>query len=245
MSDFGHSDSKRAPEHRGGSIERTLAGQAELDVMSVIREAWQLTDGIKGMVIGGLLLVYLTVVTASVLLGSVVGLDEKTLVGSSVSQLVVMVIVYPFAAGVFMLGLKRSVGLPVRFEDQFGYYRRLMPIVAVGALQSLITFLGFMLLVVPGIYLMFALSLAVPLKAERDLPITECLVVSARLVNRKLLEVVLLSLAAMALTVVGVVSIIGWIWTIPWTLMMLAIMYRQLAGHTVTPAETRPGRLEV
>jgi hypothetical protein len=41
----------------------------------------------------------------------------------------------------------------------------------------------------PGIYLMFALSLAVPLKAERNLPITDCLIVSLKLVNRKFFEV--------------------------------------------------------
>jgi uncharacterized membrane protein len=149
-----------------------------------------------------------------------------------------MMIVYPFIAGVFMLGLKRSVGVPVRFEDQFSYYRDLLPIVAVGALQSLVTFLGFALLILPGIYLTFALSLAVPLKAERDLPITDCLLVSIRLVNRKFFEVAVLSLAAMALAFLGVLSLVGWIWTIPWTLMMLAIIYRQLAGYT--PPDGRP-----
>ena len=42
--------------HYGGSIERTLAGQAELDIMAVIREAWSKTDGIKGPVVAGMLL---------------------------------------------------------------------------------------------------------------------------------------------------------------------------------------------
>lgn len=234
------------PASYGGSIERTLAGDAELDILAVIREAWRLTDGIKAMVVGGMLLVYAAVLAASMILGAVFGVEDRTLVGSSVSQLVIMTIVYPFVAGVFMLGLKRSVGEPVRFEDQFTYYRNLLPIVAVGALQSLVTFVGLMLLIVPGIYLMFALSLAVPLKAERDLPITDCLLVSLRLVNRKFFEVAVLSLAAAGLAVLGVVSLVGWIWTIPWTLMMLAIIYRQLAGYRPPGgASGATGRLEV
>lgn len=219
-------------EHFGGSIEDTLKGRAELEIMPVIREAWQRTDGIKAIVVGGMLLIYVAVVLVSLLLGQVFGVDEQTLLGSSISQLVIMMIVYPFVAGVFILGLKRSVGRPVRFEDQFAYYRDLLPIVAVGALQSLVTFVGFLLLILPGIYLTFALSLAVPLKAERNLPITDCLIVSARLVNKKFFEVAVLSLAAMALAIIGVLSVIGWIWTIPWTLMMVAIIYRQLAGYT-------------
>jgi hypothetical protein len=234
-------DHAQAPTHRGGSIERTLAGQADLRILPVIREAWHLIDGIKAMVIGGMLLVYAGVVVASLLLGSVFGVDRESLLGGSISQLVVMMIVYPFVAGVFMLGLRRSVGVSVRFEDQFSYYRNLLPIVAVGALQSLVTFLGFLALIVPGIYLMFALSLAVPLKAERDLPITECLILSVRLVNRKFFEVVVLTLAAVGLAALGILSLIGWIWTIPWTLMMLAIIYRQLAGHTPAEGAAPPG----
>jgi hypothetical protein len=69
-----------------------------------------------------------------------------------------------------------------------------------------------------------------------------------RLVNRKFFEVAVLSLAAMGLAVLGILSVIGWIWTIPWTLMILAIIYRQLAGHT-PPQHTVPpgstGRIEL
>ena len=232
------------PRRLGGSIERTLEGRAELEILPVIREAWQRTDGIKGMVIGGMLVVYAAVVLVTLLLGQVFGFENQTIVGSTISQLVIMMIVYPFIAGVFMLGLKRSVGAPVRFEDQFAYYRDLLPIVAVGALQTLLTFMGFALLILPGIYLTFALSLAVPLKAERDLPITDCLLVSIRLVNRKFFEVAVLSLAAMALALLGVISLVGWIWTIPWTLMMLAIIYRQLAGYTPPGAVPEPDARE-
>ncbi|MBK81879.1 MAG: hypothetical protein CMQ43_13305 [Gammaproteobacteria bacterium] len=218
--------------HVGGSIERTLAGDAELEILPVLREAWARTEGIKAIMVGGLLLIYAAIVAATWVLGQVFGVEDETMIGSTVTQLVLMMIVYPFFAGVFMLGLRRSAGLPVRFEDQFSFYRELMPIVAVGALQSLVTFLGFMLLIVPGIYLTFALCLAVPLKAERNLPITDCLIMSARLVNRKFFEVTVLTLASVALAVLGIVSLIGWIWTMPWTLMILAIIYRQLAGFT-------------
>ena len=234
-------DAPDRPQHHGGSIERTLAGDAKLEIQPVIQEAWHLIDGIKAIVIGGMLMVYAAVVLATFLLGSIFGVDDQTLLGSAISQLVIMMIVYPFLAGVFMLGLRRSVGESVRFEDQFSYYRNLLPIVAVGALQSLVTFLGFLLLIVPGIYLMFALSLAVPLKAERDLPITDCLLMSLRLVNRKFFEVAVLSLVAAGLAAIGILSLIGWIWTIPWTLMMLAIIYRQLAGHTPAAGAPRPG----
>lgn len=219
------------PKGHVGSIERTLAGEAELGIMPVLREAWQRIDGIKGMVVAGLLLVYAATAAAMAVLGSVFGLDDQTLLGGTVIQLVLMMIVYPFMAGVFMLGLRRSVGQPVKFQDQFAYYPSLLPIVAVGVLQSAVTSIGFVLLILPGIYLSIALSLAVPLKAERDLPITDCLITSLKLVNRKFFEVAVLSLASAGLVVLGILSLVGWIWTLPWALMILAIIYRQLAGY--------------
>lgn len=234
MSDSGDSSGgvgSPSEMHYGGSIQQTLAGNAELEVMAVIREAWARTEGIKGIMAAGMLLVYAAVLLVTVVLGSIFGFEEQTVLASTISQLVVMMIVYPFMAGVFMVGLRHAVGLPVNFRDQFDYYACLLPIVAVGLLQSVVTSLGFLLLIVPGIYLSIALCLAVPLKAERDLPITECLLTSLRLVNRKFFEVAILSIVAVALMVLGIVSLIGWIWTLPWTLMIFAILYRQLAGH--------------
>lgn len=235
-------DQDQRPRHLGGSIENTLAGRAELEIVAVLREAWQRIDGIKGMVIAGMLMVYAAVLLVTLLMGEIFGYEDQSPVGSALMQLLFMMIVYPFMAGVFMLGVRRSVGEAVRFEEQFVYYRNMLPIVAVGALQSLVTFAGLALFILPGIYLMFALSLAVPLKAERDLPITDCLLVSIRLVNRKFFEVAVLSLAAMALSALGVLSVVGWIWTIPWTLMILAIIYRQLAGYTHSggPGQSAP-----
>jgi uncharacterized membrane protein len=166
-------------------------------------------------------------------------------VGSAVTQLVVTLIFYPFLGGVLMFGLRRSVGLPVKFDDLFAQYGRALPIVAVALLQSLATGIGFLLLIVPGLYLSFALSLAVPLKVERDLPVFDCLMTSIRLVNRKFLEVVGLSLISGALMLLGFVSLIGWIWTVPWVMLIFAITYRQLAGFgevsAATPGQQGPG----
>lgn len=232
-------------QRQGGSIEATLDGRANLEVGAVLREAWQLTDGIKAPITAGLMLVNLVVLLASLALEWLFGV-ERSMAGDAVAQLVLMIIVYPFMAGVFMFGLKRSVGEAVEFQDQFTYYREALPIVAVGALQSLMTFAGLVLFLVPGIYLMFALSLAIPLRVERRLPIGDCLLMSLRLVNRKFFEVAVLSLAAAGLTVLGILSVIGWIWTIPWTLMILAIIYRQLVGYAVPGgSQPVPGRLEV
>lgn len=231
---------------RPGSIEQTLAGNADLRIGAIIREGWEKIEGIKAPVLLGGIVIYAAITLVVYLLGYVFGTgpENPDPVGSAVTQLVVTLIFYPFLGGVLMFGLRRSVGLPVKFEDLFAQYGRALPIVVVALLQSLATGIGFLLLIVPGLYLSFALSLAVPLKVERDLPVFDCLMTSIRLVNRKFLEVVGLSLISAALMFLGLVSLIGWIWTVPWVMLIFAITYRQLAGFggvsSATPGQ-RPG----
>lgn len=233
---------------RPGSIEQTLAGNADLRIGSIIREGWEKIDGIKAPLLLGGLVIYAVISLVVYLLGYVfdTGPDNPDPLGSAITQLVVTLIFYPFLGGVLMFGLRRSIGLPVKFEDLFAQYGRALPLVAVALLQSLATGVGFLLLIVPGLYLSFALSLAVPLKVERDLPVFDCLMTSIRLVNCKFLEVVGLSLISAALMVLGFVSLIGWIWTIPWVALIFAITYRQLAGFggasSATPGPAPGGR---
>jgi len=219
------------PESYGGSIENTLAGNAELEIGPVWSEAWRRTNGIKGILIGGGLVMYAAVIVVSVLIGLVTGLgEEQSAAGMVLSQVAIAVISYPFTAGAIMLGLRHSVGLPVQFNDLFAYYGMTVPIVAVAVLQSFAVGIGFVLLVIPGIYLAFALALAIPLKVEKGLPIVDSLTTSLKLVNRKFLAVAGISVATWLVVMLSFLTIIGWIWSLPWMLMVYSITYRQLAG---------------
>jgi len=219
------------PEQVGGSIENTLAGNAVLDIADVMSEAWQRTKGIKRIVIGGGFLIYLVVIVVTLVLGLVFGFgDEQSFPGVAITQLVTMLMIYPFFAGVFMLGLRQSVGLPVSFGQQFAHYGAAVPIFVVAILQSIVTVIGFVLLIIPGLYLAFALALAIPLKVEKRLPIVDCLTTSMKLVNKKFLSVAVLAIVASFISALGFITLIGWIWAVPWMLMVYAITYRQLAG---------------
>ena len=219
------------PEQVGGSIENTLAGNAVLDIGDVMSEAWQRTNGIKGIVIGGGLLIYLGVIVVTVVLGLVLGFgDQQSLLATGITQLITMLMIYPFFAGVFMVGLRQSVGLPVSFDQQFAYYGAALPILAVALLQSIASAIGFVLLIIPGLYLAFALALSIPLKVEKQLPVLDCLTTSLKLVNKKFLNVAVLAIVASFISTLSFITIIGWIWAMPWMLMVYAITYRQLAG---------------
>ncbi len=218
----------------GGSIENTLGGYAELDIGDVFSEAWEKTKGIKGYVIGGGILLYLGVLVVSLILGVLFGLGEQTIIGGLVGQLVVMMMIYPFMAGVFLLGLRQSVGMPVSFNQQFNQYGMVLPILVIALVQTVASLIGFMLLILPGIYVAIALGLAIPLKVEKQLGVVESLTTSVQLVNKKFFSVAALAFLASLVMVLSFITIIGWIWAMPWMLMVFAITYRQLAGVSIT-----------
>ena len=220
-------------EQLGGSIENTLSGYAELDIGDVFSEAWEKTKGIKGYVIGGGILLYLGVLVVSLILGVLFGLGEQTIIGGLVGQLVFMMMIYPFIAGVFPLGLRQSVGIPVSFDQQFNQYGMMLPILGIALVQTVATLIGFMLLILPGIYVAIALGLAIPLKVEKQLGVVESLTTSVQLVNKKFLNVAVLAIVASLVASFSFITIIGWIWAMPWMLMVFAITYRQLAGVSI------------
>jgi hypothetical protein len=207
---------------RPGSIAQTLAGEADLRVGAVVREAWSHLPGIKLPMLAAGVLVYGGVLLIIGFFGPLLEADQPGFnsVFQLVAQIAVSALLYPFLAGVFLFGLRRSQGAEVRFDLLFSQYSRVIPLLLVGLLQSFAVTLGLLILILPGLYLAQALSLSVALKAERDLPVFECLALSLRLVNKAFWRVVL-----------GVLSVIGWIWTLPWAALIFSITYRQLAGN--------------
>lgn len=218
----------------GGSIENTLAGNADLNVGAVLTEAWEKTKGIKTIVDGGGILLYIGLAIISVVLALIFGADGTTILGTLITQLVIWILFYPFLAGVFMVGLRQSVGLPVSFDMVFAHYGAAIPLVAIGILASVVTSVGLVLLIIPGLYLSIALSLAIPLHADKQTGVGDSLMMSLKIVNKKFFTVAILAFIATVIMALSVITIIGWIWGIPWTLMVFAITYRQLAGTELT-----------
>ena len=234
-------------EQFGGSIENTLSGNANLDIGAVFSEAWEKTKGIKGYVVGGGILLYLAVIIVTITVAVLVGVEQQSIVGSLVGQLVVMMMIYPFIAGVFLLGLRQSVGMPVRFAQQFNQYGMMLPILGIALIQTVASlpmlgivlvqasgfFILFAILLLPSIYVAFAFALAIPLKVEKKMGVVESITTSVQLVNKKFFSVVVLALVSSIVAVLSFITIIGWIWAMPWMLMVFAITYRQLAGVSI------------
>jgi uncharacterized membrane protein len=100
----------------------------------------------------------------------------------------------------------------------------------------LMIFLGFLLLIVPGLYLSVAYCLALPLVVDKKLSPWQALEASRKAVSRRWFSVLGLFLAIGFLCFLGAIPLfIGLIWIVPMSLIVMGILYRNIFGVSSIP----------
>lgn len=220
----------------GGSIEATLEGQSTLDVGDVLKEAWDRVSGIKLLVFASIVLTIVAALVVGVPLAFLFGPAAAsggfvTTFGLElVSNVLTTLVTAPILAGALYLGMRHVNGLAVQFDHLLSQFSIIVPIVLVSILQSIAVTIGYLLLIIPGVYLTIAFCLALPLVVEKGYAPVDALKMSLQLVNKQFLNVFLIGLVVFLAVGLSFITIVGPIWTVPWGLMALVITYRQLAG---------------
>ncbi|WP_448565396.1 hypothetical protein [Thalassotalea ganghwensis] len=174
---------KEAVVKVGGSVEKALAGDYRINVGDVLKEAWALTKEARVSINIGLL--FCLVVSGSILYfaASYFG-DFKALLEDPQANLAVNVIVTllvsPFIVAIEMMGIFHAVGVKTHPKIIFAFLKQGALVAACALLSSLIISLGLNLLIVPGVYLLVALSLTLPLIVEKRLSPFNAIVVSIK-----------------------------------------------------------------
>ena len=221
------------PSARGGSIEAALNGESQWDIGQVMSEAWQMLSGFKGAYWAGLLVYFLVSFAVSIAFGLIAG-DSQVLVflGEWVATFVTM----PILAGLYMIAIRHAVELPVDASQVFVYFEKIVPLFLLFVLLTILTTLGFILLVLPGIYLAVAYFLAVPLMLEKELGIWEALETSRKAITRCWFRMFFLFVLLFLVISVSMIPFgLGLIWALPWAMLTIGVVYREMFG--VTDAE--------
>ncbi|HDP89599.1 MAG TPA: hypothetical protein ENN42_06535 [Thioalkalivibrio sp.] len=221
----------------GATVAGGLAGEYRLEMGEVLGEAWRLTRGMKGSFWGAALVVGLIAIIVSVVLnfagllwaGSMEAL-ESSIVMQFGMQVAINAVMAPFGAGLIMIGVRRAAGLPVSFDTAFAYLGLFLPLAVLMVLQSILTGIGYLLLILPGIYLAVAYTLALPLAADRRFGSWQALETSRRAITRHWFQVFVLLLVSWLILLLGILSVIGWIWAGPLLVNVHGILYREIFG---------------
>ena len=229
--------SSAKPSERYGSIEKGLKGEYDFRINDVLKEAWELTKGTKRIILGGTIITYAITLALTFffdfLAMSFAGQDSMgMMIGIQITkQLVVTLVTLPMWTGIMMIGIRRSVGLPINFSLIFSYYNRITPLFFAYVLLMIFVLIGFILLVIPGIYLSVAYYLTTPLIVEKNFGAWQAMETSRKALSHKWFKVFGLGFSMMLIMMLSAIPLgIGLIWTLPMGMLVCGILYRNVFG---------------
>ena len=181
----------------GGSIERALKGDYKIDVKATLSEAWQLTLKSRVAINFGVVFIILLYILVTFIFSMYVPfikqlisnpeiiLIDPSLVQSNADkimlwELLLIFIVWPFAAGIEMMGVLHSVGMKTEPKMIFSFLKRSSWVVICVLITSTVTNIGFELLILPGIFLKVTLLLTVPLVIEKQMTPVKAIALSIK-----------------------------------------------------------------
>ncbi|MFT6098544.1 MAG: hypothetical protein ACJAYF_001086 [Arenicella sp.] len=219
-----------------GSVEKALAGDYQLAPVELLKSAWATLKGLKttfwiAAVIYGVIYMALTFAMTAIVGKSVDPITGAFSLGAFLAEMSIGLIMVPMAMGLFMIALKFSVGAKIEVGELFKHYNKIVPLFLTYLLLYLFIALGLVLLIIPGIYLMIAFTMAVPLVVEKNMGPWEALTTSRKAITHKWFPMLGFSLLSMLVIILAAIPLgIGLIWGAPLVVLAYAILYRDMFG---------------
>jgi hypothetical protein len=207
----------------------------KFSMWGAIRQAWVKTKGAKGTIWAGSAIMYLVilalVVGGALLLPPLNG--EMTNISDVVINILLQVVTNVFSviftAGLLLMGVRKVAGDQISWKMIFQGFSCAGKIIAVTILQSIFVAIGFLLLVLPGIYLAVGYTMAIPLIIDKGLSPWQAMEVSRKAIHKIWWKVAGLFIVMCLIFAVSTIPLgIGLIWTWPMFIILVGVVYRYL-----------------
>ena len=214
----------------------------DFSVMAAFREAWRKTKGFKGPVWASMLLVMVAMIGIGIVtafLQAIMGNSPSSIALGMAIQLTANIAMAPITAGYLMIALKHIQGKPVSYRMTFDYFSNFFPLIGAAFLMMLMVSVGLLLLIIPGIYLIFSYLCVFPLIVEKGMSPWQAMEASRKALHRCWFKGFGLQLI-LGIVIIGSALLlgIGLIWTVPMCLLAVAILYREVFGVENGPEST-------
>jgi len=206
-------------------------------IVGALQEAWSRTKGAKGSFWAFSAIMYLvilvmvagvTMVTNLLASSGSVFLVE---VGGVVVQFAVDLVAMLFSAGLLYMGVKRAVGQKINWLLGFTAFSYTGKIMVATVLQFVMVMIGYLLLILPGIYLSVGYAMTLPLIIERGLSPWQAMEASRKAIHKVWWRVFGLYIVVGLLFVVAMIPLfLGLIWAWPMLFILAGVVYRHLFG---------------
>lgn len=222
----------------GGNVEDAIEGNIEVKMLETLGEAWRGLKGFKlkchiASVIWFLVYIVALLVMLPVVFGlAAIGADETTaaIIGQ-VLQFIAIAATMPMVVGITIMGIRHSQGKSVSAGSIFNHFHRAPAAILSYFLMIVMITLGYLLLILPGIYLSFAYMYALPLVVEKEMGPWRALEVSRKALTRIWFRAAGFLMLITLLITLGMIPLgIPLIWILPWVTLAYAMVYFKLFG---------------
>jgi hypothetical protein len=225
-------------DRAGGNVEDAINGDIEINMLETLGEAWRGMKGFKlkchiASAIWLLIYFLAALIALPVTIGLIsLGADEGTAsIIAWLVQIVAMAVTMPMMVGITIMGIRHSQGRSVSAGSIFNYFHRSPAAIWWYVLMTLMLMLGFLLLILPGIYLSFAYMFSLPLMIEKDMSAWQALETSRKAVTRIWFRASGFLMLIMLVLTLGMIPLgIPLIWFVPWITLAYALLYFKLFG---------------
>ncbi|AJQ97100.1 integral membrane protein [Gynuella sunshinyii] len=227
----------RGNRPKWGSLEDGINGNYEFTIGGLISEAWQRTKGAK------LTINLATIIYMFVLVGFNILMQSVLKSTGSIGVFVLLQLIFAFVnvilgMGVFMIGLHYAIGGEASLGQMFSCFGRSWQIFLCLILIYLMVFLGFILLIIPGIYLGLAYYLAMPLVVEKKMSVWKAMEASRKAITKRWFSVFGLFIVLGFINLIAALPLgIGLIWTLPMSVICFSMLYRNVFGYEQSTLE--------
>ena len=149
----------------------------------------------------------------------------------------------PLTAGYYIFIFKIIKDEPAEFGDFFKGFNYFLPIVISSLLVGIFVTIGFILLVLPGIYLAVGYLFVMPFIVDKGMHFWQAMEVSRKLISKDWFSFFVLVILLALLNFVGaLLLLVGLLVTIPWSICAMSVAYADIVG--LGPAEGEPAVIE-
>ena len=228
----------QAGSRGGGNVEDAIAGNIEVRIFDTLGEAWRNLKGFKlkchiATVLWFVVYLVASLISIPIVFGLVaVGADEGTAgILAWIVQIVAISATMPMIVGITVMGIRHYQGKPVSSSQVFAYFHKIPSAILWYILMTVMIMLGYLLLILPGIYLSFAYMFSLPLMVEKDMSAWRALETSRKAVTRFWFRGAGFLMLIVLLILIGSIPLgIPLIWIVPWTSLSFSILYFKLFG---------------
>lgn len=199
----------------------------DFDVMETIKVGFNSIEGVKGTFIAAFVIYVVIAIAVQIILGMIFPSPPPPAEPNYINQLIVTILSYPvlmpLMAGIMMLAIKYARDESIEFKSMFEYYHMTGKLALAAILIYIMTIIGFLLLILPGIYLTIAYVFTLPLIADKGMDVWEAMELSRKTVTKHWFKMFFVMLLLGIIMGLGVLTLgLGLIWAVP---LMFVTLY--------------------